>query len=93
MSNFRKVVEESTSNAPISGVLRVERVRKFSRRAREYMIAYQAIAALQERNGDTFTLSHLLIEKSIKVYKTHRSASDFDGKFIAEEVAAEMKMK
>jgi hypothetical protein len=38
----------------------------FSRRAREYMVAY-----------------HALIEKIVKLFKTHRSAADFDCGFVA----------
>ena len=62
-------------------------VRKCARRARQYIQAYYVIEVLKQgdedggENGiDKVTLP--MIEKLTKDFKTHRSAIDFDGKFI-----------
>jgi hypothetical protein len=76
-------------------VLTMERQRMFSRRAREYMVAYHAIDNQQEdkqENSDEKKdrlekrnplMTAYLIEKIVKVFKTHRSTADFDCGFVA----------
>ena len=73
----------------------MERQRMFSRRAREYMVAYHAIDNQQEdkqENSDEKKdrlekrnplMTAYLIEKIVKVFKTHRSTADFDCGFVA----------
>ncbi len=56
-------------------------IRKFSRRARHYILAYFFIEHNQESNIEG-ELSELNIERVKKEFKTHRSAIDFDEKFI-----------
>lgn len=54
-----------------SEVLTLERVRKFARRARDYMRAYK---------GGNLTFD--AVEKQCRNFKVHRSALDFDTGFI-----------
>ena len=49
---------------------------KFERRARSYR------RALSDPANDRFSL----LEKTIKVFKSHRDAGDFDGRFIRDAV-------
>ena len=76
-------------------VLTMERQRMFSRRAREYMVTYHAKDNQQEDkeknldekedcllNRNPLTTAYL-IEKIVKVFKTHRSTADFDCGFVA----------
>ena len=49
-------------------------------------MAYHALAQQLPDNPPEMSLS--LIEKLVKVYKTHRSAADFDNGFIRSCVAA-----
>jgi len=85
---FLKLVRRCTST---EDVLSVDQVRKCSRRAREYMLAYKSFEVLGNRNenGDAnffgehvVTLNYKLIEKSIKTYKTHRNCLDTDTKWL-----------
>lgn len=57
--------------------LTLERCRKFSRRARIYILAYKHLA----ENAPEEKLSVDLIEKVVKTFKTHRAADSFDRKF------------
>jgi hypothetical protein len=95
---FRLLVEESLS----VGNLTLSRVRKCSKRARDYMLAYKAFAAASVDGARTVstkagmresgtvvieddkkvTMNYSLIEKTMKTFKTHRNAKDFDAKFI-----------
>jgi hypothetical protein len=89
---FRTLVDESLSLDNLD----IVRVRKCSRRAREYMLLYKAYAQVMRSEGNKLpiseinnrlqglptTLNYELIEKSIKTYKSHRNARDFDAKFI-----------
>ncbi len=73
----------------------MERQQMFSRRAREYMVAYHAIDNQQEDKAKNLDekkdgsqsrnplMTAYLIEKIVKVFKTHRSTADFDCGFIA----------
>jgi hypothetical protein len=96
---FRSLVEESLSVANLT----LSRVRKCSKRARDYMLAYKAFAVMEMdgdgtvptelgthgidvvRAGDNtnkVVMNYSLIEKTMKTFKTHRNAKDFDAKFI-----------
>jgi len=67
-----------------------ERVRKFSRRARLYILAYQALHSLEENreqqpsttSRDAHQITPMKIESLVKDFKTHRCALDFDKGFI-----------
>jgi hypothetical protein len=76
-------------------VLTVERRRLFSKRAREYMLAYSILDNTNTADsveGDSKKQvtkkekkPHMMayrIEKIVKQYKSHRSAVDFDAGFI-----------
>jgi tRNA U34 2-thiouridine synthase MnmA/TrmU len=56
-------------------------IRKFSRRAWHYILAYYCIEHEQESNV-TKEMSEINIERVKKQFKTHWSAIDFDEKFI-----------
>ena len=79
---FRDSVRKSFSRDTIS----VHSVRKSSKRARRYMLAYSALASAKEDNSngndEKVNVSYKLIEKAVKTYKVHRSALDFDSKFV-----------
>lgn len=66
-----------------------DKQRKFSRRARQYALAYKALELAPLKNEKTLqpVTSHQLIEKIIKNCKTHRCASDFDHGYINEVVS------
>jgi hypothetical protein len=57
-------------------------IRKFSRRARRYILAYFYLEHEQEDNMNEEGVSEINIERIQKEFKTHRSAIDFDEKFI-----------
>jgi hypothetical protein len=68
-------------------VITIQRVRAFSRRARQYTLAYYAMQQQQqEETSATFNeqsqLTAVKIEQMVKHFKTHRCAIDFDGAFI-----------
>jgi hypothetical protein len=87
---FKESVRKCLDN---SMVLNIERIRSFSRRARQYTIAYYTLQLQQNErqeqqqhetflaNGDT-QLSSAKIESMVKDFKTHRCALDFDSAFI-----------
>jgi hypothetical protein len=92
--SFRLLVNECLSR---NGNLQINRIRKCSRRARDYIVAYKAIEEIQNKknvNKETnqrsdlkhdkksFEVNYHLIEKAMKLYKTHRNAGDFDAKFV-----------
>jgi len=70
-------------------ILTTERIRKFSRRARQYICAYYKIAHQDEATAseqEAQTATHLdaspiKVEKMVKLFKTHRCAMDFDTNF------------
>jgi len=82
--NFRKLVENclSTQEGEDKGGLTIEMIRKFSRRARRYILAYFNLEHEQEDNMNEEGVSEINIERIQKEFKTHRSAIDFDEKFI-----------
>jgi hypothetical protein len=75
-------------------ILTTNRVRSFSRRARQYILAYHALnlQQLQQVSGKDDNIISMLqneaqitpakIEHMVKEFKTHRCAMDFDGAFI-----------
>jgi hypothetical protein len=84
---FRDTVRKSIA----TDVLRRERIRLFSKRAREYMCAYlvlsQEASAKNDSNNpdsavDSFAAIPVKIEELAKDFKTHQRALDFDKGFI-----------
>ena len=70
-------------------VLNQERVIKFSKRAREYIMSYHTVRLQQQRqqtssDDDDPLITPMKIEKLIKEFKTHRCALDFEYKYIQE---------
>ncbi|KAI2513790.1 hypothetical protein MHU86_573 [Fragilaria crotonensis] len=66
-------------------VISVERIRKFARRARQYLIAYHAIDSGQvgaEIQQDCSKYGPVGLEKLLAKFRTHRCAMDFDFKFV-----------
>jgi len=65
----------------------VERIRRFSRRARRYVHAYY-VTHFGVDKGDAMenvAISLELVESMVKDFKRHRCALDFDKKFIKQE--------
>jgi len=80
-SNFMASVRTCLSAEVITGA----RIRKFSRRARQYMLAYHALdSGLFEPELQQQRSKHgpVEIDSLIKKMKTHRCALDFDYKFV-----------
>jgi hypothetical protein len=89
---FRTLVNESLSLYNLN----IVQIRKCSQQTCKYMLLYKAYKQVMrsERNklpsskfndrlhGLPTTLNYKLIEKSIKTYKSHQNARDFDAKFI-----------
>ncbi len=68
-------------------VLTTEMIRKFSRRARSYMLSYKALEIVGEEgtgneNDKSLEITHKQIENMQKIIKSHRAALDFDRGFI-----------
>jgi hypothetical protein len=66
-----------------------ERVRRFSQRARQNIMAYQMLHSQEEEqqqpstsSGDTHQITPMKIESLVKNFKTHRCALDFYMGFI-----------
>jgi hypothetical protein len=92
--NFRNSVRQCLDRGE---VLTVGRQRMFSKRARQYMLAYHSIE-LSKAKGESgaagesndknkkphvkLEMSAYLVEKIIKTYKSHRGATDFDSAYI-----------
>lgn len=84
---FRDTVRKCLSR----DVLTTERVRKFSRRAREYICAYRAhhqVTSSDESRdtSDSNVATPVNIEKLVKEFKTHRCALDFDKGFVVASI-------
>jgi hypothetical protein len=81
--NFRRTVRKCFSR----NVITSERVRRFSQRARAYILAYhkirqeQRIDSLPTFELDDTSASPVKVEKLLKKFKTHRCAMDFDSTF------------
>jgi len=83
--NFRALVQRclSTEMGAGSGCLTPQMIRKFSRRARCYILTYFWIEhGMEEKIKEEEELSETHIERIKKEFKTHRNAIDFDEKFI-----------
>jgi hypothetical protein len=66
-------------------VISVERIRKFARRARQYLVAYHAIDSGQvsaEIQQDCSKYGPVGLEKLLGKFRNHRCAMDFDFKFV-----------
>jgi hypothetical protein len=86
--NFRNSVRQCLDRMT---VLTIERQRMFSKRARQYMLAYHSIELSKEKresggeaesSNAKLEMSAYLVEKIIKTYKSHRGATDFDSAYI-----------
>jgi len=86
--NFRNSVRQCLDRMT---VLTIERQRMFSKRARQYMLAYHSIELSKEKresggeaesSNEKLEMSAYLVEKIIKTYKSHRGATDFDSAYI-----------
>ena len=83
--NFRALVQRylSTEMGAGNGCLTPLMIRKFSRRARCYILTYFWIEhGMEEKIKEEEELSETHIERIKKEFKTHRNAIDFDEKFI-----------
>jgi hypothetical protein len=68
-----------------SQVISVQRIRKFARRARQYLLAYHAIDSGQcsaKVQQECSKYGPVALEKLVGKFKTHRCAMDFDFKFV-----------
>ena len=66
-------------------VISIERIRKFARRARQYLVAYHAIDTGQvssEIQQDCSKYGPVGLEKLLAKFRTHRCVMDFDFKFV-----------
>ena len=86
--SFHTLVDKCTSRQFIT----IDMVRKFSKRARDYMQAYMALEAMNNNKDDNelqpiedesnARVSHQMIEKMKKMVSSHRAALDFDKRFL-----------
>jgi hypothetical protein len=82
--NFRAPVADclSTIDEQEKGALTPEMVRKFSHQAQTYILSYFFIEHKQENNISKEGIHEINIERIKREFKTHRSAIDYDEKFI-----------
>ena len=78
-ANFFALVDQCLSRE----LLTKEMVRKFSKRARDYMLAYRAFETDEMKGGmkdgrKQLEITHDMIEKMKKVVSSHRAALDHD---------------
>jgi hypothetical protein len=85
-TKFRELVRKCLDS---ESVLTIERRHLFSKRARQYMLAYGILDSSDESGSSEVVddekkprMTVFLIEKIVKQYKSHRSAADFDPGFI-----------
>ena len=85
--NFINLVDRCISRDLIT----VDMVRKFSKRARGYMLAYKILETdeMKEVTNEQQDITHHMIEKMKKVVSSHRAALDFDAAFIKKVAVAE----
>jgi hypothetical protein len=78
--NFRMLVADclSTKDEQGEGAFTLEMVRKFSHRARTYVLAFFHIEHEQKNNISEEGFHEINIECIKRKFKTHRSAIDFD---------------
>ena len=84
--SFLKLVKYCISREVITKDL----VRKFSKRARDYMVTYKSLELreAEEDIGEGGEISQHKIETLLRIVKSHRSALDFDAGFVVRLVAA-----
>jgi hypothetical protein len=80
---FVDLVSKCTSRE----LLTTDLIRKFSRRARSYMLTYKSLEIVGEGSEDqsdkkSNDISHKQIENMQKIFRSHRAALDFDKGFI-----------
>ncbi|KAI2495669.1 hypothetical protein MHU86_18853 [Fragilaria crotonensis] len=66
-------------------VISIQRIRKFARRARQYLLAYHAVDSGQcsaKVQQDCSKYGPVALEKLVVNFKTHRCVMDFDSKFV-----------
>ena len=80
-AKFFESVRKSTDRQT---VLTLDRRRLFSQRARRYMLAYRSI----DLHNSNVKMSHSLLEKVLKAFKTHRNTADIDDKWIRDVVGS-----
>ena len=77
--NFIKLVDKCISR----DIITTSMVRKFSKRARGYMVAYKLLESEEMKENDKpAELSRKMIEKMKTIVKSHRCALDFDRVFL-----------
>ena len=80
--NFKNSVRSAMSREHLT----TDIIRKFSRRAREYIVAYKLLKCqLDEEEADTDLVTNISskkIEDMKSLFKAHRCAADFDAGFI-----------
>ena len=95
--NFINLVDTCISRETLTK----DMVRKFSKRARDYMVGYKVFEQeLLTGNKTSEQLSHAMIEKMKKIVSSHRAALDFDRSFLTKvrieegyDLKAEVKSK
>lgn len=80
--DFESCVKKVVSYEEVS----VERVRRFSRRARRYITAYYVLHGQHVGGEENYNVSFSKIEDMVKSFKVHRCALDFDFRFIEAEL-------
>ena len=84
--NFIKLVDKCISRDTIT----TNMVRKFSKRARFYMVGYKVLEKeLLTNDKSPEQLSHAMIEKMKKIVSSHRAALDFDKGYLTKVITEE----
>jgi hypothetical protein len=83
----KETFQETVRKSIAKDVLRKERVRLFSKRAREYICAYIVLSQEEGKQNEDDAVNHcaavpVKIEQLTKDFKMHRCALDFDKGFI-----------
>ncbi len=96
MKKKKKDFENSVKNIFSGEKVKKEHVRRFSRRARQYICSYHVLhsTSMEDNNDESVSnmdirndkVSLKRLEYIVRQFKTHRCALDFDFKFIAAEV-------
>ena len=75
---------EAVRKCLLVDVITLMRIRKFAKRARQYLIAYHAIDSGQVNIIHSQSDRHgpVVVEKLIGKFRTHRCTMDFDFKFV-----------
>jgi hypothetical protein len=85
--SFKALVSECTSR----DVLKTGVVRKLSKQARAYICAYFILQKQQLNNNNSIVLTLPLIDRLMKIFKTHRAAVDFDAGFVQSVIPPEIE--